>query len=189
MTKKRLDFRDSFVGMLSFLLLLILSTKCHNNDPDEVVLNSFESNRDLDGVVWQCKRWFSLSDSFSTNGKFSLRIETHASDTPLLRVFPKISDWHAFNWIRFDVLNSHKETFFLFLRVIDQNSNSDPGKFFTKKLVVKKGLNHFDISLHEVENGPFKRKLKLKKISKIAFLFTENENRTTFFMDNIMISK
>lgn len=153
------------------------------------MLASFESEKELDGLVWQCGRWFELTPLHKTHGKLALKVELSPSQEPVFRLFLTEKDWSSYNWFNVDVFNPEHVSLSLTIRFIDEDSNKDPGKYYAGIYALSLGLNHISIPIAEIKHGPKKRNLKLHKMKKIAFLLLKSHQKHTLYFDNIELRK
>ncbi|MEC4685747.1 MAG: hypothetical protein VST71_08465 [Nitrospirota bacterium] len=170
------------------VLLLFSLTSCIKK-PANLILASFESERELDGLVWECGRWFELTPLHRTHGMLALKVEISPSQEPIFRVFLTENDWSTYNWFNIDVFNPEHVQLPLTIRFIDEDSDRDPGKYYTKVYALSSGLNHISIPIAEIKKGPQKRNLKLHKMKKIAVLLLKSQQKHTLYFDNIELRK
>ncbi len=175
---------------VAFILVIIIAgdVSC-GIESSRISLADFESLNELNGLIWQCHRWFSLSDSNVTQGLKALKAEIRPSNDPILRVFLSEDDWGTYNWFVFDVFNPHLEESSLSIRFIDKNSDADSGRIYTKVCNLTPGHNSIRIAMDEIKNGPEKRSLYLHKMDKVALLISGNRKKYILFFDNMVLTK
>ncbi len=178
-------------GVYFLILLLCLVISCKDKLP-KLILASFESEKELKGLVWECGRWFEITESHATLGRLALKVDIFpksSSKEPIFRVFLSEKDWSSYNCFSVDVFNFEQIDVPLTIRFIDKDSNEDPGKFYSKIVSISPGQNHINIPVAEIKQGPEKRNLKLHKMSKIAFLVKDFRQKHSLYFDNIVLTR
>jgi hypothetical protein len=96
----------SMLRVIIFTIALsIVSAGCSGpKEGEELVLNDFETDADLDRVHWQCRTLFSLSSEHVTSGEHSLKMELFPADYPGLSLKLDEHDWSRFGSVVFDIL-------------------------------------------------------------------------------------
>jgi hypothetical protein len=182
-------YPDRILSLIVALMILLSMMNCDDPDMQELLLADFESPGIPNGLVWECGRWFSLSDSHATQGYRALKAELISSKQPIFRIFPAVEDWRPFRRFSGDVFNADFAVVSLVIHFIDKDSDADPGKFYSRIWELSPGANQITIPIFEIRTGPEKRNLKIYRMAKIAFGLSETGDTCTLFFDNILLSQ
>jgi hypothetical protein len=170
------------------LLLAGLLSGCVTSVPGDAVLFGFESDADLDRLNWQCFVEYSISDRFATQGAGSLKVDLYPSAFPGFNPVLPIADWKGFKSLEFEVANPAATEFPISLKIDDRPGPPSPMDRFSRKLLVRSGINHVAVQLDEVVSGNGRR-MDLGRIEKLILVCEDLSTPVTFYIDNIRLKK
>jgi len=107
--------------------------------------------------------------------------------------FPFIyNDWHDYSLLTFEVFWPQGQTvpnkeIQLHLRIHDTEHNNDYDDRFNRILMVKPGLNVFEISLEDVKSAPKSRLLKLKAVDSMSIFLIKPKEDIMLYVDNFVL--
>ena len=149
-------------------------------------LGSFEASWEL--IYWQPNYSSQIArcQEVSSEGVWSLKVVCSPCLYPGTQVsgFPK--DWSAYKALRFKIYNPAADTLNLCLR-IDSRAKTEPRAHrFSRSYAVYPGWNkkavHIDDLAHAIGRAPHSIRLCI-------FFLYEPKQTTTFYLDNVMLSK
>ncbi len=167
------------------IVTIILFYSPHKNNvtiPEKVLfLNNFESERDLDGLNFQCGKILILTKAHKTHGKMALLAKLPKTKYPGISFTPKANNWSEYDMFKVDIYSDYTKLI-MGIRVDDSRSSGDYHSRFNKEITLNKGLNNVEIKISEIENAPKLRKLNIKQIKRVyIFLGKPSEKRELYF--------
>ena len=151
------------------------------------VFLDFESDSELNGLNWQCGKWFERSQEHATSGEYSLRVELPPGQYPGIRFNGIKKDWSENKYLKMDVFNPSKEQLVFHIRIDDLKSGWDYAKRFDYNFALKPGMNHLSLSTDSIKTNAGQRPLELKNIERFMVFIPNNRQRIELFLDNIRL--
>ena len=96
-------------------------------------------------------------------------------------------DWSAHRQLRFSVRSLSDGDINLGLRIHDKTHNQNHSDRFNMKLLIRPGLNEFQIPLSTLRHSPLNRKLDLKNIASISVFSKKMDEWTQVEVGNISL--
>jgi hypothetical protein len=179
----------SMLRVIIFTIALsIVSAGCSGpKEGEELVLNDFETDADLDRVHWQCRTLFSLSSEHVTSGEHSLKMELFPADYPGLSLKLDEHDWSRFGSVVFDIFNPQDETLEITVRIDDRPDYPDYADRHNGRHALLPGGNHIRIPMSSLRTSGSGRPLNLKTIKRFLFFLVDTQKIYTFYVDKIRL--
>jgi VanZ family protein len=114
-------------------------------------------------------------------------VQFNQGQYPGISVIEPEPDWSNYHTLHLKMSSNYDHDIDLVLRVHDREHNQDITDRFNKRLVVKPGLNDFEIDLKQIENGPINRQLDLKSIDGLILFSVEQKNALQIGLGNIYL--
>jgi len=114
-------------------------------------------------------------------------IRFQQSEYPGISVVEPESDWSGYQRLRFRIFSSYEHGFNLVLRVHDMVHNQAFEDRYNKKILVRPGLNEFEIKLSEIREGPIGRQMDLKNITGLTLFSNHQNGQLQFELSNIYL--
>jgi len=109
------------------------------------------------------------------------------SEYPGISIVEPESDWSGYQRLCFRIFSSYEYRFNLVLRVHDMVHNQAFEDRYNKKLLVRPGLNEFEINLSEIREGPIGRQMDLKNIAGLTLFSNHQDGQLQFELSNIYL--
>lgn len=151
-------------------------------------LFDFESDQELDLLLWQCKTLFTLSGENVTHGSKSLKLELYPSRYPGLSTKLNHHNWSRYKSLNLDVYNTHNYQIIITIRIDDHQNESKQTDQYFHNLVLKPGLNNYRISLIDARKALSHNQLNLLSIVGFHIYMSSPDSKKTLFIDNIRLS-
>jgi len=177
------------LAIIFAIALSIVSAGCSGPEGEELVLNDFETDADLDRVHWQCRTLFSLSGEHVTSGEHSLKMELFPADYPGLALKLDEHDWSRFGKAVFDIFNPQTETLVLTVRIDDRPDYPDYEERYNGRHTLLPGSNHLSIPLNSLRTSGAGRPLNLKTIRRFLFFLVDTREIYSLYVDNIRLER
>jgi hypothetical protein len=140
---------------------------CSSRATKDLVLFDFESDSELDHIVWKCHTLFPLSDEHATHGQKSLQLELYPSSYPGIVPMLKDNDGRAFKALCFDVFNPEQDQAPITVRIDDLPDYPNYDDRYNNTFLLKPGRNTITISLNSLVTSGTKRILNLQTIHRL----------------------
>jgi hypothetical protein len=169
-------------------LLFMLFLCCNPVKPaKEIILFSFESDKELDEVNWRCHSLMSISDLHATHGKSSLKLEMYPSTYPGFSPLLSINDWSKDNTLCFDVYNPDETERGITVRIDDTENNTEYKDRYNQGFVLKKGMNHIRIDMESLVTSGTGRMMNTSTIDKFLFFTHNPTEKVVLYIDHIRL--
>ncbi len=162
---------------------------CFETDNKELLLFDFESDEDIDQILWKCHTLFSLSNKNTTRGTHSLRLELYPSEYPGVILRVKVNDWSKYKILLFDIYNPEDKELSIIVRIDDTKENTNFLERFNKGFTLTPGFNQIYIPLSLLVTSGDQNSLNLKTIYKLTIFMAHLKNKQVLFLDNIRLIK
>jgi len=169
------------------IALLLLGLSCADPSPRSGVLYDFETDADLDRIVWNCHTRFSLSTEHASSGSRSLRCDFGEFRYPGISFHDFPADLGDARSISIDLFNDSTSPINLVVRIDDADSGSDHDNRYNGSFLLRPGATSVVIPLEEVRNAPEGRKLDLSKIEQFLIFLYQIEEPVTIYVDRIAL--
>ncbi len=171
------------------LVVLVCLAPCSRKTNREILLFDFETEAELDRLLWSCHTLYSLSDRHAAHGSHSLKIELFPSDSPGLVPLLAVKDWSPYTELSFDIYNPSREPVRAEIRVDDKDDYPDYGDRYNKRVVLKSGGNHITIPLYSLVASGSNRHLHLGHIRRLFIFLPYPGQKTTLYVDAIKLAR
>jgi predicted MPP superfamily phosphohydrolase len=151
------------------------------------ILFDFESDSDLQGLNWECHKWFERSEAHVTSGKYSLKVLLPPGQYPGINFREVPKDWSKANLFKMDVFNPSQERFNFHVRIDDHKSGWEYADRFDADFNLKPGLNNISIPTNSIQTNFRHRSLNLKRIKGMMVFLTNNTRSRELYFDNIRL--
>jgi hypothetical protein len=170
------------------VLLLVAVAGCGEKPAGGWVLSDFESDSDLDEIVWKCRTLFSLSEDHATHGRYSLKMELFPSEYPGFQPILSQKDWRGYRALCFGIYNPAGQEVTLTVRIDDRQKSPDYGDRYNGRFQLKPGMNPVIIPLDTLLTSQTGRKLSLKEIHTVIIFMVNPETKTVLYLDYLRLS-
>ncbi len=186
-------------NILSYIVFLISLSSCNSKESSNatelkasaqtVVFGDFEKAANM--ITW--KGSISFSKEFPGHGNGCCKLSATEGQYLRLETIEMPKDWHAFEYLKFDIYNPSSNLYFGTLQIFDEQGTDEEAEFKGQsytgegKLFLNTGWNHFEFFIQTamVEEG--NRHVALDKIRKLRFSFGITDN--PIYIDNIRLVK
>ncbi len=152
----------------------------------------FETDRDLDDLVWKCKTLFRLADQHATSGSRSLEVEFYPDPDNTGEHYPGIAfnrfnpDWSIYSSLCFDAFNPEEKALNLVVRIDDRKNPDYPDRYNTAIILVP-GANHVSLPLNGLITSGTKKRLNMARIEGVILFLSNPKERHTLFLDRVLV--
>jgi len=175
------------VKLAAVALLLIVS--CCNRAPSRTkVLYDYETESDLERVVWRCHTLYSLSREHVSHGARCLKLELYPARYRGLTQKLGRSNWKGYKSLCFDVHNTRDEPVPLTIRIDDKSPPPDYADRFNRQVELKPGDNAVSIPLDALETSGTKRKLDVRRIERMLLYVGRPEDKIILYFDYMRLT-
>ncbi|MDP8225308.1 MAG: hypothetical protein P9L99_18245 [Candidatus Lernaella stagnicola] len=168
------------------LLLLVLLAGCRG---DTLMINSFETDADLDALTWRCPYWIERTTSFATHGGQGLAVEMPPGEYPTLELRDVPADWRGYRYFEVDLSLPELPGGELFIRIDDQGDSERFADRFTLTVPLTGKPQHVRVPLERIERGNGGRRLDLSAMDRILFYLKHSDRRVTCYLDGVRLSR
>jgi len=166
---------------------ILIFISCTENLPRKYIISDFESDADMDRLIWKCHTLFSLSQGHATHGKSSLKMEFYPSPYPGLNPILAKKDWHHYKKLCFDIYNPEKHSIRINIRIDDSNNALRYEDRYNKSFILKPGMNRMLISLNTLLTSVTGKKINLKSICKLIIFMHKPELKAVLYIDYLRL--
>jgi len=156
---------------------------CYSHAPGEHLLFDFESDSELGNLQWKCHTLYSLSETYATHGKKSLKLELYPSDFPGFRPVLTEKDWSSYRALCFDMYNPEHEDVTIRVIISDRTDYPEGADWFTMKYALHPGMNQITIPLQTLKTIKTNRKLELWNTCSLTIFMSHPARRYIFYID------
>lgn len=96
-------------------------------------------------------------------------------------------NWTGFDTVSFVIYSDMGKDIPLNLRINDEAHNNMYNDRFNQQLIIKKGINKFNISTDAIENAPRSRLMNMKQIESIIIFFYDYKDSCALYVDDIKL--
>lgn len=96
-------------------------------------------------------------------------------------------DWSNYNALRVTIISNNEYVTELTLRIHDASHNHEHGDRYNRKLIVRPGLNEFEIDLDEIRREPVNRELDLSHVAGLVIFLYNLELPLQIELSNIYL--
>lgn len=168
-----------------FFVMLLAALSCADRAPSPGVLYDFETEADLDRIVWHCRCNYTIVPEHATSGSHSLRCDFGDVLYPSLTFHDFPTDMSRFGSITMDLFNENDEPLHLVVRVDDEESGEALENRYNGSFMLDPGPNRVMIPIESVRGGPAKRSLDLSHITRFFVFLVHAPTPVTFYVDSI----
>lgn len=181
-------FFGALLGCRGFVFTLIDEIRIEREFP---LLGDFESKLEIN-------RWeigharLELSDSFSSSGNSSLRVELTKGKWPRISLEYFKNDWSEYKYLEFDIKTDEPEARPLGLKIYDEEHIYTGYQFddrFNQIVLLNKGVTRFKIPLEEVQRAPSTRAMRLDQIWTFSLFMEDLQKPYVFYLDNVRLTQ
>lgn len=166
---------------------LLLLAGC-GSDPT-LYLNSFETDEDLDRLVWRCPYWIEQTGRFVTHGEFGLLVELPPGDFPTLELREVPADWRGYSWFVADFSAPDLAGAELLIRIDDEGPSDRFADRFTATTALTGGPQTVRLPIERIRRGNGGRELDLKHIDRVLFFLKHAKQRHILLLDGVRLEK
>ncbi len=163
---------------------LALCQGCGGQEPKQTTID-FESEADLDRLVWNCRTRFLRVEEFATTGTWSLHCWFPESDWPGLSFHDFPTDWSEAGSLTFDFYNPGADTLTVVVRVDDEEATPEHSDRFNQSFLAPPGPTSVLVLTSTVALGPETRPLDLTRIKQFLIFLSHPGHAVDFYIDNI----
>ena len=98
-------------------------------------------------------------------------------------------DWSQYDRLVFDIYSEQAQDLMIILRVHDSVHQNQYNDRYNRRLLVRPGLNAYEISLRDVRLSPKNREMNLKEIDDLMLFMAKPTDDVTLYLDNIHLIK
>lgn len=179
--------RSSFWRFVLMMLFSLFLLACQRDIRKELVLFDFESDSELDQLVWKCHTVYSLSSEHTTHGTKSLKMELYPSNYPGMTAELKKNDWRGYSALLFDVFNPQEMDLAVTVRIDDKKDYPDYNDRCNQGFVLKPGMNRMSIPLDTVITSRTHRKMDLKNIYRLMIFTGDLREKIVLYLDYLRL--
>ncbi len=180
----------SIYRAIGIIILHLALLGCNREKPEHYLLFDFESDADLDRLVWTCKTQLALSEHHVTHGKKSLRMDLYPSEYPgLISRRLDMRNWEGFTQLSFDVFNESEKTVRLGVRIDDRDDFPQFDDRYNKSFFLPPGLSTIVLPLDSLTTPHRERRLNLRTISRFYFFVSHPTSRLVLYIDAVVLSR
>jgi VanZ family protein len=125
--------------------------------------------------------------NWKNNDTKVIRLDMSHGQYPGINFHQLPMNWSRYQALRIDVFSKLKANTNLVIRIDDTKHNQEHNDRFNQTLLVKPGLNQFEIPLADIKNAPQDRQLALDAIHNLILFSTEAKADLTVYLDNIRL--
>jgi hypothetical protein len=171
-------------------LLCLAAVACIDElRPDTRVLYDFETDRDLDRVLWTCHTVFTRSTTHKSGGDYALRADLPAGRFPGITFLAVPRDWTGYESLHIWVYYEGEAPADAVLRVDDVDHGDDYGNRANVMVKIQPGVNRLTFPLEELKKNPIIRNLELNEILRLIFFFPFADSRNTIYVDDVVLKR
>jgi hypothetical protein len=170
------------------MALALCPPACQRNAPLELILFDFESDDDLNDIFWQCRALYSLSREHATHGASALKMELFPADYPGFGAALSARDWRRYRVLRFDVYNPSERTVPIDVRIDDRADDPENGDWFSKRFILRQGMNTIGIPFGALHAWGTQRPLDLEHIRKLFIYLNHPDGKNVLYIDGIKLT-
>jgi hypothetical protein len=126
---------------------------------------------------------YTISDSFATHGRKSLKLDHFPSDYPGLRILPEEGMFENKTSIVWDMFNPGEDTLLLHIRIDDRRDGPQYDDRFNTSLKIRPGLSKFRLDFADLITSGTSRLLKRERIAALYFFLHQPERHVVLYYD------
>jgi hypothetical protein len=149
-------------------------------------LANFESAISLHGWKGNIER----TNLLQSSGNYSLKIHLNTEKYAGVSLTEFYNSWQGYTNLSLDLYNPEHELVNLVIRISDvqhELSKNDHSDRFNKKIAIKNGWNHIEISVAEIRQAPLTRTLEMDNITSMIIFATQLQQSQDIYMDNVRL--
>lgn len=172
------------IRLFLFLILTLPSlSSCSSRKPFNY---DFETEDNLDALLWKCKTIFTLSDKHATSGQKCLKMELYPSPYPGITLNKFNPNWSRYATLKFDIYNQDKIPLRLTIR-IDDNKDPSYSNRYNHTIVLNHGTNYISIPFDSMRTSGSGRNINLTNIQKMIMFLSSPKEKRIIYLDNVRL--
>jgi hypothetical protein len=176
-------------GLLAALIMITVLAGCHRGTETERILFDFESDSELNQLVWQCHSLYSPAQEHKTHGLQSLKLTIFPHDYSGMTARFLEHDWRGFHEFSLDVYNSAMGPLELQIRIDDRTESKDNEEAYGRNFILRPGDNHLCIPLSSLISIGTHRRLDLSNMQSMSFYMQHPTEKKVFYIDSIKLTR
>jgi hypothetical protein len=169
------------------LLLAAVAFGCGNSDV--LMINDFETARDLDCLKWRCHYWLEQTTEFATSGAHGLKMEFPAGEYPTVELWKVPRDWRGYTWFEADLWAPDLQGETLMIRIDDRGDATAFADRFELAVPLTGAPQHVRVPLDRIARGNGGRPQNLGAMRRILFYFGRTDRRVTLYLDGVKLTR
>lgn len=169
------------------LLLTLLAAACADRTPAPRIVYDFETDNDLDRIVWQCRMSYFIDTDHSTSGSHSLRCEFGTVRYPGISFCDFPTDLSGYQSLSLDLFNDEDVPINLVIRIDDADSGDQHQNRYNDSFMLAPGENLLAIPMESIRQGPEGRTLDLSRIERFLIFLYQAPGPVTLYVDRIAL--
>jgi len=189
----RNKFLFQFQTLVIILVLLVLVPLGRAVVDECIALNQFPLLSDFE-TPFEADRWkedalVNVSEDVARHGHHSLKVQltTNLYSGVELIYFPK--NWKNYENLYISVFFPDEGQLKLVCRVHDSEHNNEYIDRFNKNYLLEKGWNDLVIPFTDIENGPEKRLLNMKRIESLMVFVSQQDKEKIIYIDHVYLGE
>jgi hypothetical protein len=180
--------RYSYQLFILTLLVIIVTGGCKRDKRACPDFNfSFEDDKELELIEWQCKELFVLSDSFAVDGNKSLKVTFYPAKYANI-IFKRFNkNWRSYNNLYFHIYNPQQDSLFIIVKIKDMEINPPYKNRYNNKFLLKPGMNKLHIPFSQLKTSITERALNLDNIKGVVLFLMNVKEPVTLYFDRFYL--
>ena len=172
--------------LLVFLAFTVFACTEKPCGTDDLFINSFETDGDLDRLNWKCRTLFALSDNGVTDGRSSLELTMTPAPYPGVSFRDYPGNWRCFSSLSLSVYNPGKDAVTLTLRIDDKEDEPEYEDRVNLRLGIGPGMNRIRIPFDRLV-CPSGRQLDTSHVYSLMFFCVRPPTQVVLYLDDVRL--
>lgn len=152
----------------------------------DLIINDFETDGDLDRLHWKCHTLFSLSERGTSHGRSALKMTMTPSPYPGVSFGGIPLDWRCFSSLAVSLFNPGTTDVRLALRIDDREEAPEYEDRVNLGLIIKPGMNRIKIPLASLV-CPSGRALELDHVYSVMLFCVNPVVEVVVYVDDLRL--
>jgi hypothetical protein len=179
----------SNISILIFSLMIVFwgGWGCDRKPAGTLVINDFETDRDLDRIGWHCRTLYELSGEHVSNGHLCLKMTLFPTRYPGVTFKDIPRDWSGYKFLVLDLFcPTNHDSLRMTLRIDDKKKSPAYDDRFNHGLKLQPGMNHIKLPLADAIT-PSGRPLKLDTIYALILFAASPVEKNEVYVDAVRL--
>ncbi|MBZ0271466.1 hypothetical protein K8I61_05480 [bacterium] len=155
--------------------------------PQNGELIDFESEDDLNRVLWTCPMAMERTPAIADRGRFALTAHLPADLYPGVEIFDLPEIWSDYGALEFTIRAPEAAGDTLHIRIDDDRTDEDFGSRYQGYRKLTGETQTIRIPMDEIRNGPRERTLDLSRIERIIVYLYRRDAPATMTLDDFRL--